>query len=238
MYDHPLFLRTISDFARLLLTPYDMDTTLQELAERTTDVLGLAGSGVSLMVDEQLVFGTAVPERVAALECAQVASQEGPCVQACHTGLVVAVADLAAKDGWQAYRQVAAEHGIGAVAGVPMALGGQIVGALNLYAEGTRDWTSQDLAAVQVLADMCTSILINASHVRHQEQLNEQLQHALNSRVVIEQAKGIVAHTHHENVDQAFERIRRHARDRNAPLRSVADAIVHLGLCLNPDTAS
>ncbi|MGB3828267.1 MAG: GAF and ANTAR domain-containing protein [Ornithinimicrobium sp.] len=231
VYDHPSFLHTMSGFARLLLTPYDVDATLQELAEKATEVLGLAGSGVSLMVGEHLVFGTAVPARVAALEHAQVASQEGPCVQACHIGDVVAVADLARKsDGWDAYRAVAVKHGIGAVAGVPMSLNGQVVGALNLYAEGPRDWSAQDLAAVQVLADMCTGILINASQVRQQEQLTEQLQRALNSRVVIEQAKGIVANAHEVSVDQAFERIRRYARDRNATLRSVAEAVVNLGL--------
>lgn len=112
-------------------------------------------------------------------------------MQACYTGAVVAVAHLARKsDGWDAYRAVATELGIGAVAGVPMSLGGQVVGALNLYASGVRDWSEQDLAAVQVLADMCTGLLINASQLRQQEQLSEQLQQALHSRVVIEQAKG------------------------------------------------
>lgn len=110
---------------------------------------------------------------------------------ACYTGEVVAVADLArTSDGWDAYRSVATELGVGAVAGVPMSLGGQVVGALNLYASGVRDWSEQDLAAVQVLADMCTGLLINASQLRQQEQLSDQLQQALHSRVVIEQAKG------------------------------------------------
>lgn len=231
MHDHQLFLHTVSDFARLLLTSYDVDATLQELAERATEVLGLAGSGVLLMVDEQLAYATAIPGSLAALERAQAASQEGPCALACQTGEVVAVADLAGKtDGWDAYRAAAAELGIGAVAGVPMSLGGQIVGALNLFSSEPRDWSAEDLAAVQVLADMGTGILINASHLRKQEQLTEQLQHALDSRVLIEQAKGIVAHAHDESVDRAFERIRRYARSSNATLRSVAEAIVQLGL--------
>lgn len=227
MYDHQTFLHTVSDFARLLLTPYDVDATLQELAEQATAVLGLAGSGVSLVVDDQLVFATAVPGGFAALEQTQQASQEGPCVQACRTGQVVAVADLSGESNrWDAYRAVASDLGVGAVAGIPMSLSGQVVGALNLYASGKRDWSAEDLAAVQVLADMATGFLINASQLRQQEQLSEQLQHALDSRVVIEQAKGIVATTHKESVDRAFDRIRKHARGSNTTLRSVAEAIV------------
>lgn len=111
-----------------------------------------------------------------------------------------------------------------------MTLSGQVVGALNLYSRGPRDWPEEDMAAVQVLADMATGLLINASHLRQQDQLSEQLQQALDSRVVIEQAKGIVAHAHQESVDRAFDRIRQHARSRNAPLRSVTEAIVGLGL--------
>lgn len=230
MYDHPLFLRTVSDFARLLLTPYDVDATLQELAERSAEVLGLAGSGVSLLVDDRLTYATAVPGGLAALERAQAASQEGPCVEACRTGEVVAVADLANwTDGWDAYRAAAAELGIGAVVGVPMSLNHQTIGALNLYSTGVRDWSAEDLAAVQVLADMGTGILINASQQQQQEQLTEQLQHALDSRVLIEQAKGIVAHAREESVDQAFDRIRGHARSNSVTLRSVAEEIVELG---------
>jgi GAF domain-containing protein len=233
VYDHQLFLRTVSDFAGLLLTPYDVDATVQGLSERTTEVFGLAGSGVFLLVEGRVVFDTAVPESLAPLELAQGESQEGPCVQACRTGEVVAVADLARKsEGWDQYRAAAAALGIGAVAGIPMSLRNCVVGALNLYSYEPREWSEADLEAVQVLADMCTGLLINGSQVRQQEQLNEQLRLALRTRVVIEQAKGIVAHAHDETVDQAFERLRKHARDRNAPIRAVSEGVVELGLQL------
>lgn len=162
MHDQQPFLRPLSDFARHLVTPYDVDDTLQELAEQT-----------------------------------QLAQQEGPCVLACRSGKVVAIADLTQMTtGWDAYRAVAADLGIGAVAGVPMRLDGATIGALNLYARGPREWGEEDLAAVQVLADMCTGLLLNAAQLRQQQQLAEQLQGALDSRVVIEQAKGIIGHTH------------------------------------------
>jgi len=233
VYDHQLFLRTVSGFARLLLTSYDVDATVRELSERTTEVFGLAGSGVSLMVEDRLVFETAVPSSLALLEMAQGESQEGPCVQACHSGEVVAVADLAGKtDGWEQYRAAAADLGVRAVAGIPMSLGDRVVGALNLYSSEPREWSAEDLEGVQVLADMCTGLLINGSELRQQEQLNEQLRLALHSRVVIEQAKGMVANVHGESVEQAFERLRKRARDRNAPIRAVAEAVVELGLRL------
>jgi len=113
VYDHQLFLRTVSDFARLLLQPYDVDATLHELSQRATEVFGLAGSGVSLVVEDRLVYDTAVPDSLAPLARAQGESQEGPCVQACRTGEVVAVTDLAHKtDGWEAYRAAAATLGV------------------------------------------------------------------------------------------------------------------------------
>jgi AmiR/NasT family two-component response regulator len=81
-----------------------------------------------------------------------------------------------------------------------------------------------------VLTDMATSYVVNASKLRQQQQLSEQLQEALESRVVIEQAKGITAHKHAVSVDQAYQLMRRHARTNNASLRLVAEAIVAVGL--------
>jgi len=81
-----------------------------------------------------------------------------------------------------------------------------------------------------VLADVATSSVVNASTLRQQEQLSEQLQEALESRCVIKQAKGITAEQHSSTVDQAFRRMRRHARDNIASLRVVAGAIVSVGL--------
>jgi AmiR/NasT family two-component response regulator len=77
------------------------------------------------------------------------------------------------------------------------------------------------------MSDMATGYLINASVIQHQEELNEQLQTALDSRIVTEQAKGVLAHKHQITVDQAFDRLRRHARDSNQALRNVAQAVVN-----------
>lgn len=233
MYDHTLFLRTVSEFAARLLSPYDVDTVLEELMVRLIATLDLAGSGVALAVDGELQFATAVPDRVSELERIQIQNQSGPCTDAFRTASIVAISDLSTqRERWPKYCATARAAGLTSVAGIPMHLGGTTVGAVNLYADGSREWLEEDLAAAQVMTDMATGYLINASGLRQQEQLNEQLKAAQHSRAVIEQAKGVIATTHSVPMDQAFERIRRHARGHNATVRSVADAIVRLGLVI------
>jgi AmiR/NasT family two-component response regulator len=131
---------------------------------------------------------------------------------------------------WPEYAATAARHGIRAAAGVPLKLEGTAIGALDLYAREVREWSAEDVAAAQVLADMATSYLVNVSKLEQHRQLNEQLQQALHGRVVIEQAKGITANARAVSVDVAFDLIRRHARSRSATVRSVAEAIVRSGL--------
>jgi len=111
-----------------------------------------------------------------------------------------------------------------------MRLADKIIGALNLYSSQPRDWSDEDIAVAGVLAGVATSYVVNASKLRQQEQLSEQLQHALESRVVIEQAKGITAQQNSVTVDQAYRLMRGHARNNNASLRTVAEAIVAVGL--------
>ena len=231
MYDHSLFLRTLSEFSARLLSPYDVDTALRELMERLSDVLGLDGAGVALSQNGRLEFTTAIPERLAKLESSQIENQSGPCIDAFRFGRVVAVTDLQTQSElWPEYCEVAGGLGLVSVAGIPMRLSGTAFGAVNLYAAGPRDWPEDDIAAAMVMADMATNFLVNASKLRQQEQLNEQLQNALDSKAIIEQAKGIVANEHDSTIDQAFNRIRTHARNHHVSIHSVAEAVVRLGL--------
>lgn len=231
MYDHSLFLRTLSEFSARLLGPYDVDSVLPDLMDRLTAVLELDGSGVALARDGHLEFTTAVPDRLAELEIVQIEHQAGPCVEAYLTGEVVAIPELGAERGrWPAYCAVAERHGLTSVAGIPMRLSGSAFGALDLYVTAGRCWPQEDLDAAVVMADMATNYLVNASKLRQQEQLNEQLQRALDSKAVIEQAEGIVASENETTVDRAFHRIRAHARNHNVAVASVAEAIVRLGL--------
>ncbi|MDF2092894.1 MULTISPECIES: GAF and ANTAR domain-containing protein [unclassified Knoellia] len=231
MYDHPLFVQTLSAFTHTLLTPYDTQTMLEELTDRVTAVLSLTGSGVALAVDGHLTLASALPNAVADLERLQEQLEAGPTWDAHRTGTAVTVTDLREQvPGWEGVPEAAERLGLRAVAAVPMRLGEWSVGALSLYAGEPREWPEEDVAAAAALADMATGYLVNASKLRQQEQLAEQLQTALDSRVVIEQAKGMVAAAEGITVDEAFARIRRYARDRNLVLRTVAQQVVSEGL--------
>jgi GAF domain-containing protein len=231
MYDQPLFLHTLSRFAVILPVRYDLEATLSDLTESVTSVLGLSGSGVTMAEDGKLRFVTAVSQASGELERNQEEEQAGPCRDAYDTGEVVRVTDVR-QEGirWPEFAAMAARQSVAGVAGIPMRLADRVIGALNLYSSDPREWTDDDIAVAAVLADVATSYVVNASKLRQQEQLSEQLQEALESRVIIEQAKGITAQQHAVSIDQAYQRMRRHARNNNASLRVVAQAIVAVGL--------
>lgn len=231
MYDRELFMTTLSGFAATLVREYDTGTVLDELTERVAATLGLAGSGVTLLQDGSLRFVTAIPDAAVDLERTQQDRRQGPCLEAARSGAPVTISDLRDQAArWPEYAATAARHGILAAAGIPLKIEDTTVGALNLYAQDVRDWSEEDLAAAGVLADMATGYLVNASKLDQHRQLSEQLQRALQSRIVIEQAKGITAQARAVTVDAAFELIRRHARNHNTSIRNVAEAIVHAGL--------
>jgi GAF domain-containing protein len=231
MYDQPLFLQTLSRFAVVLPVRYDLEAALSELTESVTAVLGLCGSGVTMAEEGHLRFVTAVSQASRELERNQEEQQAGPCREAYETGVVVRVTDVRKESArWPEFSATATRVSVAGVAGIPMRLADQIIGALNLYSPEPREWSDVDIAVAGVLADVATSYVVNASKLRQQEQLSEQLQEALESRVVIEQAKGITAYKNAVTIDQAYQLMRRHARNNNASLRLVAEAIVAVGL--------
>ena len=233
MYDHALFLQTVSRFSSQLLEPYDVDAVLGDLMRAFTEVFGLSGAGLALAEEGELRRTIGHPDHISALEQVQQEQQAGPCVEAFHSGRIVVIGDLTHyAQRWPAYCATADGLGMTTVAGVPLQLSGNSVGAVDLYSSQPRPWPAEDLNAAQVLANMVTAFLVNASKLRQQEQLTEQLQQALNSRTVIEQAKGVLAESNRISVDEAFELIRRHARTHHVTVRAVSEAIVRLGLRL------
>jgi GAF domain-containing protein len=232
MYDKQLFMKTLSRFSVVLPEHHDLDAAaLAELTKSVTAVLGLGGSGVTMAEDGQLQFVTAVSPDSKEMELSQEDHQEGPCRDAYETGEVVRVSDVRLESArWPHYSATAIAIGLAGVAGIPMRDGDEVIGALNIYSREPREWSDEDIAVAVVLADVATSYVLNASKLHDQEQLSDQLQKALDSRVVIEQAKGITAHQKTIPVDQAYQLIRRHARNNNTSLRVVAEAIVAVGL--------
>jgi len=231
VYDQPLFLQTLSRFAVVLPARYDVEAALSELTESVAAVLGLSGSGVTMAKEGRLRFVTAVSKASGEVEGHQEEEQAGPCRDAYDTGQVIRVRDVREESGrWPEFSANAVRLCVAGVAGIPMRLADEIIGVLNLYSQEPREWSDEDIAVAGVLADVATSYVVNASKLRQQEQLSEQLREALQSRVVIEQAKGITAYKHAISVDQAYQLMRSHARSNNASLRLVAEAIVAVGL--------
>jgi len=232
LYDQRLFMKTLSRFSVVLPEHHSLDAAaLAELTKSVTAVLGLGGSGVTMAEWGELHFVTAVTPDSEELERSQEEHQEGPCRDAFETGEVVRVTDVRQESArWPDYSATAKQLGVAGVAGIPMRFDGEIIGALNIYSSQPREWSDQDIAVAVVLADAATSYVLNASKLHDQEELSKQLEEALESRIVIEQAKGITAQKKSVTIDHAYQLMRGHARNNHASLRTVAAAIVEVGL--------
>ncbi len=220
----------LAAFARTLARGYEIADVLHDLTARAAAMLRIKGAGVSLLRGEVLEFITADSELFRDLEMVQEQHQQGPCIDAVSSGAVVTCADLDADDRWPAYATRGRQIGVRAVAGVPMRIDGATIGAVDLYHDQPHEWSESELTLARILCDMATSYVVNASRLDQQRRTAEHLQRALDSRVVIEQAKGIIAAQRHVSVDDAWKILRKHANDHQATLHSTADAVVHLGL--------
>lgn len=230
MNDRLRLTESLIEFARTLTGRFDIGDVLNDLAARLPRVIGTAGAGVSLWSEEHLSFATASCERTATVERVQEQLQAGPCLAAIMSGNDVVISDIGElAHRWPEYAATAERLGIVAVAALPMRNAVKL-GAIDLYDTQVRRWTCEDIGTARVFADIATGYLLSASELEREHSTVEQLQLALDSRVVIEQAKGIVAHANCISVDAAFSRLRKYARDHNAGLREVANAVVSLGL--------
>jgi GAF domain-containing protein len=221
----------LNRFSRTLLTDYPSSDALHDLVDAATTILEIHGAGVSVAQDDRLVFVTASPADINALEQVQEELQEGPCMEAFRSGEPVLVSDLSTFGGrWPTLSAAATGTHVRAVASVPLHLDGLCLGALDLYDVSPHVWTDDEVQGAELLAAMATSHLSASSSLDRARLTAQQLQEALDTRVIIEQAKGLLAGERRITMDQAFHLIRAHARSNGAPLRDVAQAIVHLGL--------
>jgi GAF domain-containing protein len=161
------------------------------------------------------------------LELFELQKREGPCLDCFATGQIIANIDLVeAADRWPVFAQAARDVGFGTSHAVPLRLRRQVIGALNLFTNGRRPLTDDHLAVAQGLADIATIGLLHARAIRDQVILSEQLQTALHSRILIEQAKGVLSAQAKVSVAAAFALMRSHARRNGQPLTAVAGDVV------------
>lgn len=240
MADHGALVPALSQFARTIVRDYDIDEVLDCFCHQVVAVLGTSGAGVSLSdAAGVLRLVAATDSRIEQIENLQTSRRDGPCFEAYRLGTPVAVEDLAASDRWPGLAGRMLEANLHAVAGVPMEVDGQRIGALAVYSRQARRFGQDDLDVAQTLASVATSYVVNMRDLRATQTLAAQLQHALSSRVVIEQAKGALAAQLGISVLDAFELLRRYARSHQRKLGEVAADIVEgrLGLtCGRPST--
>ncbi|GAA4880147.1 GAF and ANTAR domain-containing protein [Pseudonocardia benzenivorans] len=221
--------RAFVQLADTLVDDYDMIDMLDRLVAHS--VLLLAADAAAIMLVDAnggLRTVAASSEDAELMELLQLQAGEGPCVECVRTSAPVAVVDLSDTDRWPRFvAAVAARTEFRSVHALPLRLRGQAIGAMNLLHSVPGPLPEDDLALGQALADVATIGILAERTVRRTEVVAEQLQTALNSRVIIEQAKGVIAQYGGVPMDQAFERLRGYSRRHNLRLAEVARNVVN-----------
>jgi transcriptional regulator with GAF, ATPase, and Fis domain len=217
------------ELADTLVEDFDVVDFLQALTERCVELVD-TDAAAGLMLDDQrggLQPVAYTDESARLLELFELQKGEGPCLDCVATGRAIANIDLtAATDRWPVFTEAARALGFATCHAVPLRLRRQVIGALNLFSIGTEPLSEDHLAVAQGLADIATIGLLHERAARDHVVVSEQLQTALHSRILIEQAKGVLSARAGTNVEGAFRLIRAHARRTGSLLTTVAEGIV------------
>jgi GAF domain-containing protein len=217
------------ELADTLVEEFDVVDFLQVLTERCVELVDTDAAG--LMLDDQrgaLQVVAYTDESARLLELFELQREQGPCLECFATGKIIANIDLAdAESRWPVFAEAARDVGFTMSHAVPLRLRQQVIGALNLFSVAPRRLSADHLAVVQGLADIATIGLLHERAVRDQVVLAEQLQAALNSRVMIEQAKGILAERGRLDLSEAFNLLRSQARFQNMRLSDLARDVIN-----------
>lgn len=220
---------SLVSLAGSLAQGHDVNELLTQLAADCARLLDVSAVGL-LLADPRgaLHVVAASSERVADLEAFQAQRAQGPCHTCYLDGRPVNVPDLAAAAAqWPDFAAVAARCGVVSVHAVPLRLRDAVVGAMNLFGAVPGSLGDADLRLAQALADVATIALIQDRAAADRNLVNEQLQQALESRVVLEQAKGVLSYTGDLDMPSAYSALRHYARDHNIKLSELARALVH-----------
>src|SRR5450755_1442954 len=226
--DGQLLSETFVELTDTMVADFDVIDFLHVLTDRSVQLLGASAAGL-LLADPrgELRVVAASSEAARLLELFQIQNDQGPCLDCFRAGQPVNAEDLAvAAQRWPRFAPAAQLAGFAAVQALPMRLRDQVIGALNLFRADPGPFPPADIRVGQAMADVATISLLHERSMRRTDTLNEQLQTALNSRVVIEQAKGKLAERLGIDVNQAFALLRDQARNRNQRLSDLARAFV------------
>jgi hypothetical protein len=224
--------QTFVELADTLVTDYDVIDFLDFLAHRVVELLAVTACGV-LVADHHgtLNLLAASSEQTRLLELFQLQNAQGPCLDSYRSGEGVHCEDLTQTQvRWPLFAPAAVATGYRAVHALPMRLREEVIGAVNLFSAEPGPLDSEDVELGQALADVATIGILHERVVRRGEEITDQLQGALNSRILIEQAKGALAQQMGISVEQAFTILRGHARRTNSKITEIANAVVENGL--------
>ena len=215
--------------ANALMNEYDIVDLLSTLLNACTDIMGVDAGGI-LLADSagnlELVASTS--EEAQVVETIIIAAGEGPCIDCFNTAAPVSVADIeAVADTWPRFHRTALEQGFRSTFAVPMRLRDEVVGVMNLLHSEPGLTSDEDGRVAQALADLAVLGVLHERNFRSPFAITEQLHLALDTRILIEQAKGVLAHGEHLTMTEAFNALRQYAHANGTTLRRVAEAITH-----------
>src|SRR5271166_4053837 len=220
--------RSLVEMADTLVEDYDVVDLLTRLADRCVSLLGASAAGVMLASPEgKLGLVASSNEAMRLLELFELQAQEGPCLDAFRTGAPIEHEDLQAGSGrWPSFSAAALREGFQSVSALPLRFRNVTLGALNLFSVTQAPMSEADVMVARAFADLATLSIVQHRASAGAQRLNEQLSAALTSRVVIEQAKGVICERAGTDLAEAFSRLRAYARDSNLRLTDVAQAAV------------
>ena len=223
-----LLAATFVELADTLVAEFDALDFLHLLTERAVELLDADAAGL-ILIDQRGEFQAVASTSHAAkvLELFQLQSAEGPCLECVQSGRPLVNLSLAeVEDRWPTFRKAALDAGFRSAHAIPMRLRDQVIGALNLFCTGQSTLSDSDVAVGQALADVATIGLLQERVIRQRELVSEQLQTALNSRILIEQAKGVLAERATLDIEEAFALIRGYSRRTQQSLVQVAKELI------------
>jgi GAF domain-containing protein len=222
-----LLARTMVELADSLVDDFDVVDLLTLLTDRCVAVLDVSTAGLILAVGGELRLMASSSEAMRVLEVLELQSEEGPCMDCYRTGQPIVNQELGAARGrWPRFTPEALAAGFHSAHALPMRLRGTVIGALNMFRVDEGALEDEDIVAAQALADIATIAILQNRATLQAQVVNEQLSRALNSRIVIEQAKGVLAERGSLDMEHAFARLRGYARTNNRRLVDVAHDVI------------
>jgi GAF domain-containing protein len=217
----------LTQLADLRTAPVTVEAAFGRIVESADALFQVDGSALMLVDRDQVLRNLAVSNlRAAVLEELQAEHGEGPCVDAYEEKQTVGADDLGREERWPGFSPAAAARGLVAVLASPIPYSSEAVGVVAVFAAEQHAWTEAEREAIVAFTDLAAMLILNAMAARERGKIALELQGALDSRVVIEQAKGVLVGRHGLTPRQAFERLRGLARDQRRPLAEVAAAVV------------